>query len=83
MLDRFIEVVNSQSTYNADGKINALPIIIWHRIDNRGEDDPEAYATTIGLFEKEIKYLHDNGFKVLTMADLGYDESSNYLYLKR
>ena len=33
--------------------------------------------------EKEIKYLHDNGFKVLTMADIGYDTNSNYLYLKR
>ena len=83
MLDRFIEVVNIPSSYNTDGKINALPIIIWHRIDNSGEDDPEVYATTIDLFEKEIKYLHDNGFKVLTMADLGYDENSNYLYLKR
>jgi peptidoglycan/xylan/chitin deacetylase (PgdA/CDA1 family) len=83
MLDRFIEVVNSQSTYNTDGKINAIPILIWHRIDNSGEGDPEQYATSIDLFEKEIKYLHDNGFKVLTMADLGYDENSNYLYIKR
>ena len=83
MLDRFIEVVNSQSTYNTDGIIDAIPIVIWHRIDNSGEGDPESYATTIDLFEKEIKYLHDNGFKVLTMADLGYDENSNYLYIKR
>jgi peptidoglycan/xylan/chitin deacetylase (PgdA/CDA1 family) len=83
MLDRFIEVVNSQSTYNTDGTINAIPIVIWHRIDNSGEGDPEQYATSIDLFEKEIKYLHDNGFKVLTMADLGYDENSNYLYIKR
>ncbi|MBD0360981.1 MAG: hypothetical protein ICV56_09770, partial [Nitrososphaeraceae archaeon] len=83
MLDRFIEVVNSQSAYNTDGTINAIPILIWHRIDNSGVGDPEQYATTIDLFEKEIKYLHDNGFKVLTMADLGYDENSNYLYLKR
>ena len=44
MLDRFIEVVNSQSAYNTDGKINALPIIIWHRIDNSGVGDPEQYA---------------------------------------
>ena len=83
MLDRFIEVVNSQTIYNTDDTINAIPIIIWHRIDNSGEGDPEVYATTIDLFEKEIKYLHDNGFKVLTMADIGYDENSNYLYLKR
>ncbi len=83
MLDRFIEVVNIPSIYNTNGTINAIPIIIWHRIDNSGEDDPEAYATTIDLFEKEIKYLHDNGFEVLTMADLGYDENSNYLYIKK
>ncbi len=83
MLERFIEVVNIPSIYNTNGTINAIPIVIWHRIDNSGEDDPEAYATTIDLFEKEIKYLHDNGFKVLTMADLGYDENSNYLYIKK
>jgi peptidoglycan/xylan/chitin deacetylase (PgdA/CDA1 family) len=83
MFNRFIEVVNSQSIYNTGGTINAIPIVIWHRIDNSGEGDPEVYATTIDLFEKEIKYLYDNGFKVLTMADLGYDENSNYLYLKR
>jgi peptidoglycan/xylan/chitin deacetylase (PgdA/CDA1 family) len=83
MLNRFIEVVNSQAIYNTDGTINAIPIVTWHRIDNSGEGDPGSYATTIDLFEKEIKYLHDNGFKVLTMADLGYDTNSNYLYLKR
>jgi hypothetical protein len=83
MFNRFIEVVNSQSMYNRGGTINAIPIVTWHRIDNRGEGDPGSYATTINLFEKEVKYLHDNGFKVLTMADIGYDENSNYLYLKR
>jgi peptidoglycan/xylan/chitin deacetylase (PgdA/CDA1 family) len=83
MFNRFVEVVNSASMYNTDGTINAIPIVIWHRIDNSGEGDPQVYATTIDLFEKEIKYLHDNGFKVLTMADLGYDINSNYLYLKR
>jgi peptidoglycan/xylan/chitin deacetylase (PgdA/CDA1 family) len=83
MFNRFVEVVNSASMYNTDGTINAIPIVIWHRIDNSGEGDPQVYATTIDLFEKEIKYLHDNGFKVLTMADIGYDINSNYLYLKR
>ena len=31
------------------------------------------------LFEAEMKYLYDNGFTVLTMADLVSDEGSNYL----
>jgi hypothetical protein len=30
-----------------------------------------------------MEYLYDNGFKVLTMSDIGYDEdSNNYLYVK-
>ena len=83
MFNRFVEVVNSQSMYNTGNTVDAIPIVIWHRIDNGGEGNPDISATTIDLFEKEIKYLHDNGFKVLTMADIGYDTNSNYLYLKR
>ena len=29
-----------------------------------------------------MKYLHDNGFKVLTINQLGYDTASNILYIK-
>jgi hypothetical protein len=29
-----------------------------------------------------MKYLHDNGFRVLTMADPGYDENRDYLYVR-
>jgi hypothetical protein len=36
----------------------------------------------MNLFNAEMKYLHDNGFKVLTMADLAYDENNKYLYIK-
>ena len=34
------------------------------------------------MFESEIKYLSDNGFTVLTMSDLEYDEVSNALKIK-
>lgn len=39
-------------------------------------------STNIDLFRAEMKYLHDNRFKVMTMKDLGYDEMSNRLYVK-
>ena len=74
MLDRFVQVVNSQNEYNTNG-INAVPILIWHKIDNTNEE----YSTSMDLFDAEMKYLYDNGFTVLTMADLVYDEGSNYL----
>jgi hypothetical protein len=78
ILSKFVELVNSQTDYDKDGKINAIPIIGYHNI----EDDMDITSTGVSLFNAEMKYLHDNGFKVLTMADLGYDEDSNYLYIR-
>jgi peptidoglycan/xylan/chitin deacetylase (PgdA/CDA1 family) len=74
MLERFVQVVNSQNEYNANG-VNVVPILIWHKIDNSNKE----YSTSIDLFEAEVKYLYDNGFIVLTMADLVYDGASKYL----
>ena len=74
----FVELVNSQTSFNKDGQINAIPVIGYHNI----EDDKAITSTDVSLFYKEMKYLHDNGFKVLTMSDLGYNENSNYLYVK-
>ena len=81
MLNRFKEVVDAQTKYNEDFNIRAIPIIIWHNIADNVKDDP--YTTTsIDLFEAEIKYLHDNGFNVITMSDLMYDENTQVLAIK-
>ena len=80
IFNNFIQVVNSQSDYNNNdgGVINAIPLIAYHNIDN----NMARSSTHIDLFKSEMKYLHDNGFKVLTMKDLGYDEMSNHLYVR-
>ncbi|CAN5190606.1 hypothetical protein BH18THE2_BH18THE2_10170 [soil metagenome] len=76
MLETFIEVANSQDEFNSEGKTAAaLPIIMWHKI----EDTPGHYCTSLALFDLEMKYLHDNGFTVLTMADLDFDKNTNTL----
>jgi hypothetical protein len=36
----------------------------------------------VSLFSDEMKYLHDNGFKVIKMSDLGYSQNNNDLYIK-
>jgi len=79
LLNRFIQVVNTQTEYNKDGTTIAIPIIIYHRA---GDDEAANYNTNIELFENEMKYLHDNNFRVITMRDLGYEENSDYLYIK-
>lgn len=79
-LQMFIRVMKSATNYNTDKQVmNAIPVLIYHSIDNTGRN----YSTTIDLFEAEMRYLHNNGFTVLNMADLGYDENTNYLYIKK
>jgi peptidoglycan/xylan/chitin deacetylase (PgdA/CDA1 family) len=78
IFEKFVRLVDSQTNFNRDGKINAVPIIGYHNI----EDDDAITSTHVSLFDAEMKYLHDNGFKVITIADLGYDENSNNLYVR-
>jgi peptidoglycan/xylan/chitin deacetylase (PgdA/CDA1 family) len=87
ILDIFIEGVNSQTQFNSNGTITAIPIIVYHNVDykkNSSNISPNWLDSTIdvNLFDSEMKYLHDNGFKVLTMSDLGYNQTSNKLYIK-
>ena len=84
MFQKFVTAVNNQTNYNKDGVIRAIPIIIYHTIVNYPDlsDSNRPVDTTLNLFDAEMKYLHDNGFKVITMSDLGYDENSNYLYIR-
>jgi Polysaccharide deacetylase len=87
ILDIFIEAVNSQTELNTNGTIAAIPIIVYHNVDyknNSSNISPQWLDSTIdvNLFDSEMKYLHDNGFQVLTMSDLGYNQTSNKLYIK-
>ena len=43
---------------------------------------PDKSFTNIGLLSDQMKYLHDNGFTILKMSDLGYNPSNNYIYIK-
>ena len=84
MFQKFVTAVNNQTNYNKDGVIRAIPIIIYHTIVNYPDlsYSNRPVDTTLNLFDAEMKYLHDNGFKVITMADLGYDENNNYLFIR-
>jgi len=82
--EQFIEVVNDQSNYDKDGPIKSIPIIVYHGFVSYENIRENKIPTdmSVSLFEKEMKYLHDNGFKVLTMGDLAFDAISNSLHIK-
>jgi peptidoglycan/xylan/chitin deacetylase (PgdA/CDA1 family) len=74
----FIKLVNSQSTYNTGGKINAVPLLVFHNVDwvtNR------PYNTNVGLFDQLMKYLYENHFKVLNYKELRYSTQTKTFYL--
>ena len=72
MFERFVEHVNSQDKYNTNGSMVAIPIVVYHTIvtypDVSYSERP--VDITVNLFEEEIRYLHDNGFKALLISDL-------------
>jgi len=74
---KFVQVVNSQIKFNEPGNINAIPIVGYHEVTKDAED-----ATSPELFYLEMQYLSDNGFKVITLDDLGYDKSQERFYIK-
>lgn len=85
----FVEAVNAQTQFNTNGTINAIPIMVYHNIDYKNSSWVNSNpgwivnsTTDVNLFDMEMKYLHDNGFEVLAMSDLGYNQTSNKLYIK-
>jgi hypothetical protein len=83
MLQKFIADVNSQLQYNKYGFTNALPIVTYHNFVTYPDVSySKAADTTVNLFDQEMKYLHDNGFRVLTLSQLGYDPINNVFYIK-
>ncbi len=76
LFEKFAKIVDSQTKFNKNGEINVIPIIGYHAI-SRGNID----FTPPELFDLEMKYLYDNGFKVITLNDLEYDENQERFYI--
>lgn len=87
IFEEFVNEVNSQDDYNKDGTIRTIPIIAYHDFNGSGftdisNGDDNDVSTDAKLFEAETRYLYENGFRVITMGDLGYDERTNSIYIK-
>ncbi len=84
MLDRFIQAVNSQTKFNEDGTIRAIPIVVYHSFAPFTDvsESKNPLELSVNLFDSEMKYLKDNDFNVLTMKDLRYDQDAETLYVE-
>lgn len=77
MFEQFIEIVEGQTKYNTENSINAIPILIYHSVDYSGDD----YSINPDLFEKEMQYLFENGYKIFQMKDIVYNNEEE-LHIK-
>ena len=68
-----------QNSYNQGGKINAIPLIIFHNVDLSTN---KPYSINPAFFDQLMKYLYENHFKVLTYNELRYNTRTNTFYLK-
>lgn len=75
MYEQFIKIVESQTKYNTENSIGAVPILIYHMVDYSKDD----YSINPDLFEKEMKYLFENGYKIFQMKDIVYDNEELYI----
>src|SRR6202162_1938426 len=75
----FVKIVNSQIKYNNGGTINAVPLVTFHNVLPLGS---KPYSTNVAIFDQLMKYLHDNGYKVLSMNNLAFDAKNNAFYIK-
>jgi peptidoglycan/xylan/chitin deacetylase (PgdA/CDA1 family) len=88
MLQKFIGYVNTAAQYNnstnGTAALKAFAVLKYHEfMDGQNKDYRKNNLATSGsLFETEMKYLRDNGFKVIRMSDLGYDAKKNLIFLK-
>jgi len=85
MFQVFLQIINAQIHSNSNGSINAIPIIVYHNLTTSLQDYSlvsHASSTTVDLFAQEMKYLHDNGYRVLLLNQLGFDPIHNVFYIK-
>ena len=75
--ETFVREVNAPIIYkiNTEVTTNAIPVIAYHDIDNNKKTP---YTTDVTLFGEEMNYLHDQGFRVIRISDLGYDSRQMY-----
>lgn len=78
LFTEFVNLVEAQNQYNIKAnKIVAIPVVGYHSIDTYTK-----YDTSPELFDREMQYLHTNGFNVLKLTDLGYDDNEHHFFIK-
>lgn len=59
--------VNSQILWK--GNTNWMPILMYHRVAPAGSEELAPWRVSPTAFEEQLRYLHDNGYKSVSLDD--------------
>jgi peptidoglycan/xylan/chitin deacetylase (PgdA/CDA1 family) len=73
----FIAELEDGLTFDGEGNIKALPVLVYHNFSNRVlPPDQMGQSLLAESFAQEMQYLKANDYTVLAMSDLVYDPAS-------
>jgi hypothetical protein len=84
ILRQFKDFLNNTIKFNDDGSIKSLPILAYHNVAHMNQTAPQWYNSTTlpQTLEAEIKYMNQTGVRMLSMADLVYDNATNKFHIR-
>lgn len=78
----FIHAVDTNQIYNGSDALSGVPILVYHNLaENIG--GKTGYSLLSQVFGMQMKYLHDNGYRVISMRDLAYDNTADRFVLPK
>ena len=70
----FEREINDALTYDVEGKLAALPVLVYHNFSNRVLPPEQMGQSMLAeSFAQQMQYLKDNNFVVLSLKDLTFD----------
>lgn len=84
ILEDFKHFLSKNIKFNDDGSIQAMPILAYHNVAHLNQTQPQWWNSTTlpDTLEAEIKYMAENGIRMLSMADLVYDNATNKFHIR-
>lgn len=84
ILEEFKTFLNNSIKFDDNGSISGLPILTYHNVAHLNQTQPRWYNSTTlpETLEAELQYMNQTGIRMLSMADLVYDDATQKFHIR-
>lgn len=84
ILEDFKHFLNNSIRFDDNGTLTGLPILTYHNVAYLNQTQPRWYNSTTlpETFEAELQYMNQTGIRMLSMADLIYDNTTQKFHIR-